>query len=237
LPPIEVIFVDDASDDDTLETLYAISRSIDARIPTIIVPLTTNLGAASARNIGWERASGRYVAFLDSDDSWHPEKLEIQYQIMIQSSAILVCGTKHAIIRSNEFPSLEGKSRKVCRVNFRQLIWKNHFTTSSVVVRNDLAERFCIGKRHMEDHLLWLEIAATGGELVCIDINLTAHYKYDYGEAGLSKELSRMELAEIHNYRLLYQKGLIGQSLLLFLIVWSLLKYGKRLLIVTARRL
>ncbi|WP_025731159.1 teichuronic acid biosynthesis protein TuaG [Heyndrickxia ginsengihumi] len=75
----EMIIVDDCSNDDTRELLEAIEQS-DERIR--VHCLQENGGAAIARNIGLHQAKGRYVAFLDSDDCWKPEKLEKQLEFM-----------------------------------------------------------------------------------------------------------------------------------------------------------
>jgi glycosyltransferase involved in cell wall biosynthesis len=72
LPPLEVIIVNDASREFSRRYL---DRYADA---CLIVDLATQTGAAAARNEGIRRARGRYIAFLDSDDVWLPEKLEVQ---------------------------------------------------------------------------------------------------------------------------------------------------------------
>ena len=73
-PPLEVIVVDDCSSDGTVEAL----RAARFPFPVRIVSQATNQGPAAARNAGILKAGGRYIAFLDSDDVWLPEKLERQ---------------------------------------------------------------------------------------------------------------------------------------------------------------
>jgi glycosyltransferase involved in cell wall biosynthesis len=77
-PPLEVIVVDDCSSDGTVEALNV------ARFPfpLTVVSLATNQGPAAARNAGILKARGRYIAFLDSDDVWLPEKLERQVALL-----------------------------------------------------------------------------------------------------------------------------------------------------------
>lgn len=72
---IEVIVVDDASDDETSSTLAMLAAE-DERLRTL--RLTERGGAARARNLGAARASGSWLAFLDDDCVWHPAKLELQ---------------------------------------------------------------------------------------------------------------------------------------------------------------
>ena len=78
LLPREVILVDDASDDETLEMLYSIQKSYGSNWVKVL-SLKTNGGPSLARNAAWELVDSSYVAFLDADDSWHPQKIEIQF--------------------------------------------------------------------------------------------------------------------------------------------------------------
>ena len=72
VPPGEVIVVDDASTDDTVDVLAGFGDAID------VLRQETNIERGAARNLGAQRARGDLVAFLDSDDEWEPEKLETQ---------------------------------------------------------------------------------------------------------------------------------------------------------------
>ncbi|MCL1631547.1 glycosyltransferase [Sporolactobacillus sp. CPB3-1] len=78
-PHWEMIIVDDASTDGTRSLLEKESAR-DSRIRPVF--LEKNRGAAFARNAALERATGRYLAFLDSDDRWKPKKLENQLRFM-----------------------------------------------------------------------------------------------------------------------------------------------------------
>lgn len=75
LPADEVIVVDDGSEDETPEILETYG-------PPVVVIRQSNQGPAIARNTGLARATGRWTAFLDSDDEWYPFKLELQLKIM-----------------------------------------------------------------------------------------------------------------------------------------------------------
>ncbi|MBR9837350.1 MAG: glycosyltransferase family 2 protein [Rhodobacteraceae bacterium] len=84
---IELIAVDDASTDDTPDTLAGYSH--DPRFRT--VRNAQNLGAAGTRNVGIGLARGRYLAFQDSDDRWFPEKLETQLKVLQASADCRAC--------------------------------------------------------------------------------------------------------------------------------------------------
>lgn len=76
--PLEVIVVDDCSSDGTVEAVRAASFPF----PVEVVSLSINQGPAAARNAGILKANGQYIAFLDSDDVWLPEKLERQMALV-----------------------------------------------------------------------------------------------------------------------------------------------------------
>jgi len=84
----ELLIVDDCSSDNTEEIVSALSET-DERI--IYIRLETNSGAAAARNKGIEMARGSYIAFLDSDDLWYPDKLKKQLDFMKKNNSCLSC--------------------------------------------------------------------------------------------------------------------------------------------------
>ncbi|WP_375324216.1 glycosyltransferase family 2 protein [Flagellimonas sp. GZD32] len=79
----QLIVVDDCSEDNTVEIVAEFAEK-DPRV--ICVSLSKNGGAAVSRNKGLEKASGRFIAFLDSDDSWYPTKLQDQREFMVKNN-------------------------------------------------------------------------------------------------------------------------------------------------------
>ena len=75
----EMIIVDDSSCDNSKEIISSLCKK-DARIKSVF--LEKNIGPARARNLGIQKSSGKYIAFLDSDDLWDPYKLEKQISFM-----------------------------------------------------------------------------------------------------------------------------------------------------------
>jgi glycosyltransferase involved in cell wall biosynthesis len=231
-PPAQVILVDDGSRDGTLDVLRDIRRSHGEDWVTVIA-LKENRGAASARNAAWNVASGEYVAFLDADDAWHPRKLEIQHAFMSSRTDIALSGHGHARIADGAPLDSPLASHGYRMISFGQLLLSNRFITPSAMVRRDIAQRFLEGARHMEDHLLWLEVASSGARVARLDENLAFVYKRPFGAAGLSASLSAMEKAELANYRLLRKKGAISAAAMWLLQGYSLAKFARRLLIAT----
>ena len=236
LRPRELIAVDDASSDGTWEELQRIQGELGADRLRIL-RLERNLGPATARNAGWDAASAELVAFLDSDDSWHPRKLEMQVRFMAANPWAAVCGhlflVSAAGIQNLSVPEVP----RAVEFGFRDLLWRNWFITSAAMLRRDLPIRFPDGQRHMEDHRLWLEMARAGYRMARIEAPLAAHHKPVFGAGGLSADLSAMEKAELENYRALHRAGAIGAPMLAVLTAWSLVRFARRSAIVALRKL
>lgn len=231
LPPAEIILVDDASGDGTLELLRRIAAE-DTSGRTRVVALGRNAGAASARNAGWAVATQRYVAFLDSDDAWHPRKLEIQCAFMDAHPDVVLSGHAHAQVEDGELPEIGNGLRPGFRIVPRsELLLSNRFITPSAMVRRDIPQRFHEGRRYMEDHLLWLEIAAAGGRIARLNAELAFIFKAPFGAAGLSSQTLEMEKGELANYWHLHRTGGLSAAGAAVLSVLSALKYLRRVLL------
>jgi len=237
--PKELILVDDASPDhfSTLNTLEKIKKHHDGQLEIKVISLGDNGGAAFARNAGWNAATQPYIAFLDADDSWHPQKIEIQYGIMSECLDAALCGHSRQVIKK----ASDKKAGSIEKPGYRILtksnaLWSNPFATSTIMLKRDIPFRFDAGKRYSEDYLLWLRIIFSGYKAMHISADLAYYYKNFYGVSGLSASLWRMELGELDCYRDLYRRRLIGRGLFLAVLICSLMKYVRRVLITLYRR-
>ncbi len=84
----ELILIDDCSEDASLSIAKSFAER-DSRIKILQMP--ENGGMASAINLGCQNAQGRYIAFLDSDDLWLPNKLEAQVNLMRERNVAITC--------------------------------------------------------------------------------------------------------------------------------------------------
>ena len=233
LLPHEIILVDDASSDDTAKKLRDIQTTHRPEFIKIVL-LKKNSGPSIARNVGWDKSSSSLIAFLDADDTWHPEKLNIQYKIMTGDKSIVISGhgcsveNKNAIMIDSKFHIVK-KSEILLSNIFR--------TTSTIMVRANSAKRFPKEKHYAEDYTFILNTILTGNKAIQIESTLACQYKEAYGISGLSENLWLMEKGELDAYYNLYQKNLISFITFILITIYSLLKYTRRLCITKYRKI
>lgn len=227
--PMEIILVDDASEDATLSVLYALAQANPDSVK--VLQLNENKGAGSARNAGWAIAAQPYIAFLDADDSWHPEKLCIQYEYMRDNPDVALSGHQCIWLRDNETPPVPPKNLHVTRISAGSLLFRNAFSTPAVMLKRDISSRFQEGQRCAEDVLLWQKIAFAGQQVIRLESPLAYVHKPFYGAGGLSTQLWKMERGELSNFVVLYQAGSISFLQYAAATFLSLIKYSKRLLV------
>lgn len=227
--PVEVIVVDDGSADDTLRFLLD-SRRRAGTDWIKVIPLDENRGPGAARNTGWDIASGKYIAFLDADDAWHPRKLELQTAVMEANADLALCGHAHRRLKEGEQIDASPGEHGLVDVTFGMLLRSNRFITPSAMIRRDLPFRFPAGQRYMEDHLLWLELASRGLRVARMTDILAFTYKAPIGESGLSAHTWEMRKAEISNFWCMRKGGRIGIVSAIALSGYALVKHCFRLL-------
>lgn len=236
LLPLELIVVDDASGDGTAEHARVLALRYGQDWLRVLEQ-PKNLGAASARNAGWAEAKGEFIAFLDADDYWLPSKIEHQYGYMQAHPEIALCGHGHRFSCDSLPGDEEELEPRVELIEPHRLLIANPMVTPSVMVRSDVPFRFMAGKRHMEDHLLWMEVALSGLGVAKMDVRLAVIGKAAYGAGGLSAQMWAMEKGDLQNYWYLWQTGRIGLLTAMFMTIFSLAKYLRRLATVGVRRL
>jgi len=224
--PHEVIIVDDASDDNTVNVLHELIEKYNSDWLKVYF-LSENRGPAAARNYGWERAGQPYIAFLDADDSWHREKISLQFEFMWSYSEIAFSG--HRCGAPADLVLRLPKQFQVFFLQLKPLLFRNWMQmTTTVMLKRDLVLRFPEGKYFSEDYYLWLALLATGAQAAFMDLPLAAIHKPAYGAAGQSAALWRMEQGELSALFAAWRRG--GVSLALFggAVSWSLLKFIRR---------
>jgi len=152
LLPDEVIIVDCGSKDGTREAVYDYNEPIKF--------LETKISGASAqRNVGIFSAKGSYIAFLDDDDIWHPEKLKIQMGFLEQHPEISMISAGN--IRIGCDIKID-RPKWICGNLYKKLFMESFVHTSTVIVRKNLFNEiggFNENYKRAEDYDLWLRIS------------------------------------------------------------------------------
>jgi glycosyltransferase involved in cell wall biosynthesis len=229
LRPAEVLLVDDASGDGTLARLHRLA----AQYPSgwiKVIGLESNAGPGGARNAGWEQATQPWLAFLDADDAWHPQKIEIQYRWLLRNPEVALCGHGTALANLDERHPVVVSNPQTWRVSFWQMLVANRFPTRSVMLKRDLPFRF-EGKQVTEDYLLWLQILCSNHICYRIDAPLSLSFRPDFSPGGYSGQLWKHEKRELAAWRVLHSQHLITGVTLAFSMTWSLAKYLRRVVL------
>lgn len=239
LLPKELFLIDDASPDDgaTLEMLQKLKKKYDNFMKIEVISLRKNSGPGAVRNVGWEISTQLYIAFLDADDSWHPEKLYIQYEWMRQHPDVVLSGHAYDII-GESFTSKDLPDEwQYFFIRKLDVMLRNPFSTPTVMLKRTLPFRFENGQFYAEDFFLWQQIICAGYRVAKIELTLAYLYKAPYGDSGLSSHLWAMEKAEISNYYKLYKRKYIDIATTSLLTLFSFLKFSRRLLVVKIDRI
>ena len=232
--PCEIVVVDDASSDATLALVAELAAELP--VPVRTIPLAENVGPGSARNAGWDAATGEWIAFLDDDDAWHPEKLSVQHALMAAEPALAMSGHLHAFRSGDDWARVPARPA-IVRFDLLDFLVRNRCSTPSVMVRRDVVQRFERGSSFAEDYLLWMRIVAAHGPCARIEAPLVHCTNPAFGGLGLSGRMAAMERAELRNFRALHRDGAIGPLTAAAAGTWSLAKFAVRLARTGVRRI
>lgn len=221
--PLEIIIVNDGSTDDSEYIVNNIIKTNTSKDRTIKLINQNNKGVSTARNIGIKHSKGEYLAFLDSDDIWHPQKLEIIIHTMIDNNVKFI---GHGYTNESVFPRLEGNN-KLKKISFSSLLLKNFAVTPSIVIRKEICEQFNESMSHTEDHELWLRIALNH-DVYFLDSPLVKLGRPELSAGGLSADLWKMRKGEIQMFINTAKRKKVLIPSIPFLIGFSLLKHARK---------
>lgn len=190
---LELIIVDDGSTDGTRATLEGYRERA-------VMLAQENRGAYAARNLALRHARGELIAFIDSDDAWLPDRLELQLPLMRSGVGLVYGDTEIVRIPASDAPrtGLTG-FRTIPPVRGRVLqhfIWGNFVATSTALVRRSALEEiggFAESSRLSSDFLAWFRIARRH-EFDYVDAPVALYTQH---QAGISADLGQSLSARI----------------------------------------
>ena len=151
--PTEVIVIDDGSTDATSQ--------ITQDFPSVIYRYQENAGVSAARNLGISLCSNEWIAFLDSDDEWHEEKLALQISLHVSDESLKFSYTDERWIRDDKEVKIPKKFHKHSGDIFKQCLSHCIIAPSSVVIHKSIFDDIGVFDETLEvceDYDLWLRL-------------------------------------------------------------------------------
>ncbi|MCP2038711.1 glycosyltransferase family A protein [Chryseobacterium sp. HSC-36S06] len=226
----EIIAINDGSTDRSRE----IVENYRQRNPEMNVILVNqeNGGVSKARNTGLSKSSGDFIAFLDADDEWLPEKTERQMKILLNPN---LNADFVASLWNNEevvYPYIIDPTNRVVEITLKKLLIKITGQTSTAIFKREVLEntgQFDENQRYSEDANLWMRISANNKMyLLPKKLVIAGGGKKSFGAAGLSANLKEMEKGIQKNLREMYEAKRINYTEYIFYFVFSKFKYFLR---------
>ncbi|AKP76102.1 Putative teichuronic acid biosynthesis glycosyltransferase TuaG [Priestia megaterium Q3] len=222
-PNLELIVVNDAPQlTELVEEIRVLLDKYDDSISIKYLVQPNNGGACKARNTGIEHAKGKYVAFLDDDDEWLPNKLEKQYNLICKEEAALVYCSHYEINRDGakklvkEELAREGNHTD----EFERLLLANFVgSTSYPLLRLEAVKSvggFDLNLKSSQDHDLWLRLAEKYPIVYCNEPLVNYYYSEESISSNIDNKLQGFEYLldkykefyysnnKTYNYRLNY---------------------------------
>jgi teichuronic acid biosynthesis glycosyltransferase TuaG len=214
----ELLIINDCSTD----TTASIVEEYIQRDPRIeLINLSKNMGApAGPRNLGVKKARGQWIAFLDSDDIWHPEKLYRQINVLKKNNAQF-CSTQMINFRDDEYPSLKDASENQIEwISFTKQLIKLRTPTSSVVAKKNLLLKYPFNEdmayKAREDLDCWLHCHEEAGDSIKIMAPMMGYRVNQNQISGNKWIMLKRHLYVLRNYRCLSGQLLSFPQALLF---------------------
>ena len=197
----ELLVVNDCSQDNTATVVneYCV---FDDRVK--LFNNEKNSGPAITRNNAINRAKGRFLAFLDSDDVWLPEKLEIQISMMLEKGYVFTYTDYHRI---SENGMVSGRRINVPdNLSYFQLLRNTAITTSTVILDIDAVGMIKMKETYYDDFTCWLEVMKRGFTAYRINEDLL---KYRVASSSVSRNKLNSVIQVWKTYRTIERLGLI----------------------------
>lgn len=226
----EIIIVNDGSTDSSQQIIK--KYQLQNQQEKIILINQENGGVSKARNTALSRASGEFIALLDSDDEWLPEKTEKQMKFLTDQSLQVDFITSLWNAEKISFPYFKNEDTNLVKLSLNQLLLKVTGQTSTAVFKKKILENtgfFDESQNYSEDANYWMRISEHNQMYLLPEtLVIAGNGKRSFGESGLSANLAEMEKGIQKNIWEMYHGKRINVLQYLFYFVISKLKYAVR---------
>ena len=222
--PDEIIVIDDASSDNTVDIIHSLSS------PLIRYERNEkNSGPSFSRNRGMQLSSAQWILFLDADDIFHPQKIEIISYHVAQHTEIRAIGHSFDIICNNPFAITSGwKQLPLQKISVNNVLFKNPAVTPSLAVYSENRVLFNEAMVYAEDHDFILRTTEQFG-MWYVGLPLCSLQRLPLTPGGISDNKWKMRKGEMSMYSD-YCKRHKKYFAIPFLLAFSLLKHIKQML-------
>lgn len=224
----EIILVNDGSSDRSKTIIENYQQNHQDQ--NIILINQENRGVSKARNAAMKIAQGDYIALLDSDDEWLPEKTEKQMKFLENQNIDFISS-----LWNNEnitFPYKLQPPNKLVKITLKKLLFKITGQTSTAIFKRKIFENtgfFDENQNYSEDANYWMRISEKNQMYLLPEkLVIAGNGKKSFGFSGLSANLKEMEKGIQKNIWEMYQTKRINFPEYLFYFVISKLKFAIR---------
>lgn len=197
-PDVEIVAINDGSTDNSLEVLRACAAKNPGKVVVIDQP---NAGQVRARNCGIVKAQGEFIAFLDSDDTWEPEKLALQIPLFRDRIGLVYCGIHEVDIHGRILKTVPCDAKLRGDI-YEHLLVRNRMTGGTVVVSRHALESVGLFDERLnaaENWDLWIRIAQEY-ETDFVDQPLVRYLKHEGNMSSNAKTMTDATLAILQKH-------------------------------------
>lgn len=207
----ELIVIDDSTNRENI-VLELVEKYFNTRYTILVNEI--NIGAGASRLKGVMKASGEYIAFIDSDDCWHPSKLEIQINLMLKFNSSI-----SAHLYSTKFnPDLYfEKTVNYYFLNHKVLYFKSVISTPTLIIKKN--QLIGLNSFRRCDDLIMIISSAINSKQKILFINgipLAFGFKPNMGHSGLTGSLFEMHKAYVNSLLYLYKNQVGNERFFIF---------------------
>lgn len=225
----EIIIIDDGSTDSSYKI---VSKYVEqSGLSNLFIFTQVNSGASAARNLGIKNAVGSFIAFNDSDDRWVSGRLRYQMKLFLDDPDLMLVAGKYSTHNISSIRKING----LTEIRIIDQVLKNYFSPPAAMIRKKILAKsglFNEQLKYAEEGWFFNNIVAFGKSKVYPDVVAEpVILKAAFGESGLSGNLFSMERGELTNIKNAYNKKYISFPQYARAVIFSLIKFIRRLYI------